>query len=209
MTRAYDIAAEVVDKVREGKINWENANEIFKDRLRAVKDKDKRIIYVQQINALSTYLTTQLEPLKPESIQASALSRRAAEWGELASKKDGVIIPDNLATLNFQVRSLTTSAFMEKFPEAGPITGASLGVLLGRQIENILYMIPEDDREDVWNYYSANLVNAEERVGFKKATPSFAAVVDLDKADSVAAVLQKLELDSKTIIAIMRSLGFE
>ena len=209
LTRAYDIAAEVVDKVREGKINWENANEIFKDRLRAVKDKDIRIIDVQQINALSTYLTTQLEPLKPESIQASALSRRAAEWGELASKKDGVIIPDNLAMLNFQVRSLTTSAFMEKFPEAGPITGASLGVLLGRQIENILYMIPEDDREDVWNYYSANLVNADERVGFNKATPSFAAVVDLDKADSVAAVLQKLELDRETIIAIMQALNFK
>jgi len=209
LTRAYDIAAEVVDKVREGKINWENANEIFKDRLRAVKGKDKRITDVQQINALSTYLTTQLEPLKPESIQASALSRRAAEWGELASKKDGVIIPANLAMLNFQVRSLTTSAFMEKFPEAGPITGASLGVLLGRQIENILYMIPEDDREDVWNYYSANLVNDDERVGFNKATPSFAAVVDLEKADSVAAALQELELDSKTIISIMRSLGFE
>jgi len=80
---------------------------------------------------------------------------------------------------------------------------------LGRQIENILYMIPEDDREDVWNYYSANLVNADERVGFNKATPSFAAVVDLDKADSVAAVLQKLELDRETIIAIMQALNFK
>ena len=208
LIRAYNIASTLTKQVKDGKVLWQDANEIFKDRLQ-ITGKDRRITDVREINALSTYFMAQIESEKPESITASALSRRAAEWGELASKKDGVIIPDNLATLNFQVRSLTTSAFMEKFPEAGPITGASLGVLLGRQIENILYMIPEDDREDVWNYYSANLVNAEERVGFKKATPSFAAVVDLDKADSVAAVLQKLELDSKTIIAIMRSLGFE
>ena len=69
-------------------------------------------------------------------------------------------------------------------------------------------MIPEDDREDVWNYYSANLVNADERVGFNKATPSFTAV-DLDKADSVAKALQDAGFTPDETRRAMEALRFK
>ena len=107
------------------------------------------------------------------------------------------------------MRTQLREAFLAKIPGAKDIYGESLGVMLGRQLETVLNLIPREDRQAVWDHFSANLVNADERVGFNKATPSFAAVVDLDKADSVAAALQKLELDRETIIAIMQALNFK
>lgn len=208
LIRAYNIASTLTKQVKDGKVLWQDANEIFKDRLQ-ITGKDRRITDVREINALSTYFMSQIESEKPESIQASALSKRAALWGDLASKKDGAIIASDLAQLNFEMRTKLREAFLAKIPGAEDIYGESLGVMLGRQLETVLNLIPLEDREAVWNHFSANLVNADERKGFNKATPSFSAPVDLDKADSVAAALQKLNIDPKQIISIMQALGFE
>ena len=208
LIRAYNIASNLAKQVKDGKVLWQDANEIFKDRLQ-ITGKDRRITDVREINALSTYFMSQIESEKPTSIEASAISKRAALWGDLASKKDGALIPANLAQLNFEVRSTLQNAFLAKFPEAGVIAGKSLGVMLGRELETILNLIPREERREVWDYFRNNLVNTDEREGFDEASPDFAAPVDMSDPDSVVAMLQEAGMDSKQILLIMQALKFK
>ena len=208
LIRAYNIASNLAKQVKDGKVLWQDANEIFKDRLQ-ITGKDRRITDVREINALSTYFMSQIESEKPTSIEASAISKRAALWGDLASKKDGALIPANLAQLNFEVRSTLQNAFLAKFPEAGVIAGKSLGVMLGRELETILNLIPREERREVWDYFRNNLVNTDEREGFDEASPDFAAPVDMSDPDSVVAMLQEAGIDSKQILLIMQALKFK
>ena len=146
---AVNIIQGIVKKVRNGDLEWGEADNAFKEAM-ASKKKD-RTIDVAKLNKWSTYLENQIKDFEPKTQQEQVI--RLNRWTDLATrgnKSDDQYLND-LTDLDFQIRDRLTGV--------GGITASmeakDYAATFGRELLSVILTLPPGERLGVWNWFEA------------------------------------------------------
>ena len=146
---AVNIIQGIVKRVRDGDLEWGQADNTFKEAMLA--QKDDRTIDAAKLNKWSTYLENQIKDFKPKTQQEQVI--RLNRWTDLATRggKGNDTYLNDLNTLNAQIR--------DKMTGVGGITpgmeAKDYAATFGRELLAVILTLPPAERLGVWNWFEA------------------------------------------------------
>jgi hypothetical protein len=146
---AINIIQGIVKRVRDGDLEWGEADNTFKEAMLA--QKDDRTIDAAKLNKWSTYLENQIKDFKPKTQQEQVI--RLNRWTDLATRGDkgNDQYRNDLTALDFQIRDRLTGI--------GGITpgmeARDYAATFGRELLTVILTIPPAERLGVWNWFEA------------------------------------------------------
>lgn len=155
---AVNIIQGIVKRVRDGDLEWGEADNTFKEAMLA--QKEDRTIDVATLNKWSSYLENQIKDFKPATQQEQVI--RLNRWTDLATRgnKGSDQYRNDLNTLNAQIR--------DKMTGVGGITpnmeAKDFAATFGRELLAVVLRLPPAERLGVWKWFEAQNPNPYEMV---------------------------------------------